>query len=167
MYSECTHDKFFTSLSSNSKQFDCHKIPQSILVIFQWREWQMELEWLHLVGRLHYHITSRSCGGPHNQTRLIKTANSQAAGLWTSWVLEGESVAECYRKWVKWACWLAWERACVVEREKTAGRPITMQISNSFSSLLMVHSVCVCVCVIWSPSKKYFWQKDFVLPDNV
>ncbi len=52
----------------------------------------------HLIGREHCHPTSRSCGGPHSQSRLIQTVVSQAAALASQ--LEtagpsGKSVPEC------------------------------------------------------------------------
>lgn len=49
--------------------------------IFQWREWKKELGPCHLIGVQHCHVTSRSCSGPHNQSRPVQIINSQAAAV--------------------------------------------------------------------------------------
>lgn len=55
----------------------------------------MELGLCPLIGRQRCHITSRSCGGPHNQSRPIQTVDSQAAVPAGHCGPSGTSVPEC------------------------------------------------------------------------
>lgn len=52
----------------------------------------------HLIGRQHCHITSRSCGGPHNQSGPSQIVNDKAvsaASQLESAGPSGKSVPEC------------------------------------------------------------------------
>lgn len=66
-----------------------------------------------LIGRQHCHITSRSCGGPHNQSWPIQIVDDKAAVLRASWRLRGLQGNQCQNAW-RWV-----KLALLIVRERT------------------------------------------------